>query len=264
VSIGGLINKGKHFVGENSTTILTSMGVSGVVTTAILTGRASFKAALIIDEETKKLKEKHPDDVADPRMNRDLSTTDKVKLVWPLYIPPVVAGASTITAIIAANQIASKRVAGLVMAQTLSEKTFQEYKEKVRERFGANKDRDIRDSMAQDRVNKNPVNSREVIFAGTGEVLCFDIATGRYFQSSVEEIKKAENKINYEILNHMYASLSQFHDYIGLPTTPYTESVGWNTNNLCEVSISGVMSNDKPCLAVDFHFPPIADYARLY
>ena len=36
----------------NSTTILTGMGVTGVVTTAYLTGRASFKAAQIIEKES--------------------------------------------------------------------------------------------------------------------------------------------------------------------------------------------------------------------
>jgi hypothetical protein len=243
------------------------MGVSGVITTAVLTARASFQAAEKIDDEQRKRAEEAQKEAGEKGFGNMemLSTQDKVKLVWPLYVPPVVVGASTITAIVAANQIASKRIAGLVMAQSLSERTFQEYKEKVRERFGANKDRDIRDEMAQDRLNKQPVSTSEVIITGKGEVLCYDMLTGRYFMSSVEEIKRAENKLNYEILNHMYVSLSHFYDLIGLPSTPYSETVGWNTNNLVEVKFSTQMSSDnRPCVAVDFHLAPIADYGRLW
>ena len=57
----------------------------------------------------------------------------------------------------------------------------------------------IRDEIAQDRVNANPPNSREVLIAGTGEVLFFDMLTGRYFQSTMEDIKRAENKVNYRV-----------------------------------------------------------------
>jgi len=40
----------RFLVNENSTTVLTGLGAAGVVTTAYLTGRASFKAARLIDE----------------------------------------------------------------------------------------------------------------------------------------------------------------------------------------------------------------------
>lgn len=260
-----LFNKGKVLASENHSSILTAMGVTGVVTTAYLTGRASFKAAEILKREEKLLKAQHPDDVADPRMNRELSMKQKVRAVWPLYITPVSVGATTITSIVMANQVASKKIAALTVASGISERALQEYKAKVVEKIGESKEMAVRDELAQDRVNQTPLNTREIILAGTGDVLCFDQLTGRYFQSNVETIRKAENKINYEILNHMYASLSQFYDEIGLPPTPYSETVGWNTNNLCEVKFSTVMSSDqRPCIAIDFHFLPIADYGRLY
>jgi hypothetical protein len=249
------------------------MGVSGTITTAVLTGRASFKAADVISEETMKKMQKVAADPKNKDKNVDeieigLTTEEKVKAVWHLYIPPAVAGVTTITAIIAANRIASGKIAGLVMAQGVSERAFQEYKDKVVEKFGAKEDKKVRDAVAQDRVNDHPVpmNSREVIIAGTGDVLCFDALTGRYFMSSVTEIEKAEIKVNFEIVNHMsYASLSSFYDKIGLPPTAYSDTVGWNLDNRCEVALSTVMSSDgRPCISMDFHFPPIAEYARIY
>lgn len=258
-----IFNKAQELLGENSPTVLTMMGVSGTITTAWLSGRASYRAAQIIEVEQEKIlnNPNHPKYQTDPL----LSTKEKFKLVWPLYIPAATIGTSTIGCIVGANQLASKKAAALAAAAGISERALQEYKDKVVEKLGETKAIAVRDAIAQDHVDKHPVNTREVILAGTGEVLCFDITSGRYFQSSVEEIKKAENKINFEIVNHMYASLSQFYEEIGLPPTGFSDDVGFNTDNRCEVSFTTTMSSDdRPCIAIDFHYGPVHDYARLW
>jgi Family of unknown function (DUF6353) len=236
----------------SSTTVLTGMGVTGVVTTAYLTGRASFKAARLIDNQ-----QQYHDET--------LTNKEKFKLVWPLYVAPVSVGCTTITAIVVANHTASKRIAALTVASGISERALTEYKAKVLEKLGEKKEMAIRDEVAQDRVANTPVN-KEVLVIGAGDVLCFDLLTGRYFQSTVEKIRQAEIKINYEILNHMYASLSRFYDEIGIPPTPYSDTVGWNgLTDRFEVLFSTVMSPDnRPCIAVDFSHPPVAEYTNLY
>ena len=194
----------KHLVNENTPAILTSLGVVGTITTAYLTGRASFKAAGIIARQEQVVEE-------------SLSLSEKVKLVWPHYVSPVATGATTVAAIIMVNRTTAKKIAALTVASGITDRAFQEYKEKVIEKLGSTKDTSIRDQVAQDRVNKHPIGTTEVILAGTGDVLCFDLLTGRYFQSNVEAIRRAENTVNFEIVNHMYASLSTFYDEIGLP-----------------------------------------------
>jgi hypothetical protein len=238
------------------------MGVAGTVSTAYMTGRATFKAAKILEKEQLLIASEEKENTDAPRV---LTLPSKIKLVWRLYIPPVVVGASTIASIIMANRFASKKIAALTIASGISDRALQEYKEKVAQRLSENDRTKVRDEIAQDRVSKNPPNGREIILAGTGEVLCYDMVTGRYFQSSVEEIKRAENKINHQLLNYMHASLSEFYDEIGLPPTSYTDSVGWNLNNRLEVVFSTVMSTDqRPCVAIDFLHPPVADYANVY
>lgn len=256
MALADLIQKSSNYVGDHSTTILTVMGVSGVITTAVLTGKASVKAHEILKtEEEKRVTLSAP----------ELTTVQKVKIVWPIYIPPVVMGSTTIAAIIMSNQIASKKITALAIASGISERAFQEYKAKVIEKVGSVKETAVRDEIAQDRVNKYPVNTREVIIAGTGEVLCFDMNSGRYFQSSVEEIRQAQNKFNQDIINHMYASLSAFYDMIELPPTVYSDTVGWNSSDLLEVKFSTVMSADqRPCIAIDFEPLPKTEYANLY
>lgn len=256
--IAGLIQKAKFLVVDNSSVILTSMGVSGTVATAYLSGRASFRAAQIINQ--KQLENENYDSISDP-----LSKTTKVKLVWKLYIPPVAVGATTVTSIIVANKLSSKKIAALAVASGISERALQEYKAKVVEKLGVKHETAIRDEIAQDRVNKYPP-TREVLLAGTGEVLCYDMTTGRYFMSSVEDIKRAENKINHSLIHSLYASLSEFYDEIGLPPTNYTDSVGWSDRNSpFEVLFSTTMSPDqRPCIAIDFARAPVENYNRLH
>lgn len=246
----------------SSTTVLTSMGVTGVVTTAYLAGRGSYKAALLIDLEQRDIAnraEMHPAMNIEP-----LTTKNKVKLVWPLYIPAISVGATTITAIVMANHTASKRIAALTVASGISERALTEYKAKVLEKLGEKKEMTIRDEIAQDRVNAT--ENKEVLVVGAGEVLCFDMYTGRYFQSTVEKIRQAENKINFEILNHMYASLSSFYGELGIPATQYSDEVGWNgLTDRFEVRFSTVMSPDnRPCIAMEFIRPPMPEYTKLY
>ena len=251
----------KLFVNENSTTVLTGVGVVGTIMTAYLSGNASFKAARLIEEVKEGLAEQN----GGVYSLQYVSLKSKIQLTWHLYIPPVLTGAATVTAIVAANKIASKKIAALAIAGGLSDRALQEYKEKVAARWGENKARGIHDEIAQDRVDGMPVGGREVILAGSGDVLCFDMLTGRYFTSSVEAIKRAENKINHELNNFMSCSLSEFYSEIGLPPTTYSDMVGWNGNNQVEVLVSTTMSSDnRPCIAVDFTTPPVPDYHRVY
>lgn len=258
--ISELAKKAQFFVTENSTAILTGVGVAGTVATAILSGKASFKAAHILSDPDNRQRLLPEGD-----RHRPINRMEQLQLIWPQYIPAVGVGAVTITSIIFSNRISTKEAAAMAAAYGLSERAFAEYKDKVVEKIGQNKETAVRDEIAQDRVNANPVNTRELILAGTGEVLCYDVLTGRYFQSSVEEIKRAENAVNYDIVNHDSASLSKFYDEIGLPPTPYSDSVGWDIDNRCDVKFSTVMSiDDRPCVSIDFGRWPKADYQKVW
>lgn len=261
-----LQKKAQQLLTENASTLLTAGGVVGTVGTAILTGRASFKAAEIIREkEVDELAlELQKDEPAVHTMGLDKKT--KVFLVWPLFLPPIGLGGVTITSIVMAHRISAAKAAALAVAYGLIERDFEEYKEKALEKLGIGKEQKLRDEIAQDRVTNNPPDGQIVILAG-GDVLCFDMLTGRYFRSTVENIKKAENRLNTAMLNHDYASLTEFYEEIGLPPTSYTDEVGWNLarDGSLEVRFSTAMStDDKPCISVDFNTAPHPDYIQRY
>lgn len=255
MTLTNLLSKFQKFTVDNSPTILTGVAAVGVVTTAYLTGRASFRAAQIIQDEEFQLSKERSNEILDNRA--------KLELVWTMYLPAVGVGAVTIAAIIGSNRIGARRAAAVAAAYSITEKAFSDYRDKVVEKFGKTKETQVRDEVAQDAVKENPVVEREVIITG-GEVLCYDGFTGRYFKSDMETLKKAQNDLNYRILNDYYASLTDFYNLIGLPSTSYSDEVGWNCDELMELEFSTVLSEDeRPCIAINFRVIPIRGYHRI-
>ena len=240
-----------QFAKTNSSTILTSVAVVGTVSTAVLAGRFALKCEYIINYD-------------DPMTRREQAAY-VLKHHWKDLAPVAISGGLTVGAILMANRIETRKAAAFAAAYGISERAFQEYKDKVVEKIGEAKTQSIRDELAQERVNRNPVKVQQVIITGSGEVLCYDSWSGRYFMSSVEEIKPACNKINHEILNQEYAVLSTFYDYIGLSSTTSSDLVGWNNNQLMDVSLSTTLSDDdRPCVVMDFQNNPQEGYGLRY
>ena len=197
---------------QHATTILTAGGVIGTVATGVLAARAGFKAAELIMEEPPHEYVVETDEVIDPTFK------EKALKVWPLFVPPVAVGTATVASVIGANYMSAKEVAALAAAYGYSQKNLEEYKAKIAEKLTGPKNQQIRDEIAQDRVSENPP-SKEVIILADGDVLCYDMLTGRYFRSSVERIHKAIAKVNSQLISEQYVSLSEFYDEIGVPAT---------------------------------------------
>lgn len=247
----------QKLISDQSPAILTAIGVTGTITTAVLAGRASFQAA----EQLHRAEFDHFSNTS----NEPLDAKEKVQLVWKNYIPAAATLTLTVSSILFANQIGTRRAAALAAAYGVSEKAFSEYKSKVVETLGKNKERDVRDSVAQEKVTKNPPPANQVIVTDDSKVLCYESYTGRYFQSSMEDLKSAQNNLNYQINNNYYASLSDFFDLIGLERTKLSDEFGWNSDELLEVSFStAITEHHKPCLVLDFKVVPIRDYSRVH
>ena len=232
-----------RFTDANSPAILAGVGVTGVFVTAVLSARGATHAERLLS-------------TCEPPLNR----TDAAKLVWKEYVPAVVVGAGTATAIVLSTRIGLRRTAAMTAAFTLSEKAFSDYRDKVVEQVGKNKATKIADAVAQDQVSKTPVPGNLVVVEGTDQ-LCFDAWSGRYFKSNMEAIKKAQNDLNYAIINHDYASLSDFYDLLDLDHTQDSDDIGWNVDELMELEYSTCLSPDgKPAISIRFYSKPIRGF----
>lgn len=241
-NLGGIISK-------NSPQILTGLGCAGVVTTAILAIKATPKALYLIQEREESLTDAQTGVYHEPIK---LTKGEIIKLTWKCYIPAGVVGVTSIACIIGANTISNKRNAALAALYSLSETAFREYQEKVIETLGKNKDQQVRDEVAKDKVLSNPVGKNEVIFTGKGDVLCLDALTGRYFKSDIEKIRQVVNELNRALLSEMWLSLNDLYYALDLPNTVLGDEMGWDIDQgLIELDYSSQLDeHGTPVLVI--------------
>lgn len=239
------------FTKKNSPTILTAIGISGMIASTIFAIEATPKAVRLIEEKKRELKVEK------------LTPVETVKTTWKCYIPTVVLTVLSSGCIIGANSVHAKRNAALATAYTISETALREYKDKVIETIGEKKEQAVRDAIAKDKIDKNPVSKSEVIITKKGDTLCYDPWSSRYFKSDPEKIRKAINDLNYQIINEGMVTLNDFYYLLDLDSTRAGEDLGWNVNKGGQINFrfsSQIADDETPCLVLEFINPPTYDY----
>lgn len=233
--------------------ILTGVGIAGMITTTFLAVKATPKAYLLVNDRKDELEvEKLP-------------VTELVKTTWKCYIPAAVTCGASVACLIGASSVNLKRNAALATAYKLSEAALSEYKDAVIETIGEKKEKTIRDKVAEERIKKNPVSTNEIIVTGSGTTLCYDSLGNRYFQSNIQKIENAKNKLNEKMLNENYVSLNDFYDELGMGPIKIGEDLGWNifTDRLIDISFSAQLADDgTPCLVIDYSVAPRYNYYK--
>ena len=239
-------------IGRHSPEILTGLGIAGMISTTIMAVKATPKALILIENRK------------DEMEVDKLPPLELVKTAWRCYIPAAVTSSLSVICLIGASSVNVRRNTALATAYSLSESALKGYQEKVIETIGEKKEQAVRDAIAKDKIEKNPVNSREVIITDKGNTLCYDAISGRYFKSDIERIKRAVNDINKNLLDDMYVSLNDFYYEIGLDNTKMGDSLGWNVEKgLIELNFSSQLASDgTPCLVIDYQLAPYYDYYK--
>ena len=244
----------KKTISKHSPEILTGLGIAGFITTTVMAVKATPKAMWLIEEEKDTLEKDK------------LTVVETVKVAWKPYIPAAITGISSVACIIGASSVNYKRNAALATAYQVSRAALSEYKEKVVETIGEKKEKQIRDKVAKDKIEKHPASKTEVIITDNGNVLCYDPLSGRYFNSSIEYIRKVVNDLNFRMIGgEMYVSLNEFYNEIGLSDIKRGDDIGWNiSRGQIEVSFSSQLSDDgKPCIVIDYMVDPKEDFSKL-
>jgi hypothetical protein len=247
----------EKFVVDNSPGILTGLGVAGTITTIILTGRAAYRVGMDAStqyHEAVQEDESLPAELIEPK--------HLVKTYWKEFIPPAISGVATITCIIAANHIGTRRTAAIAAAFKLSEKLTEEYKDRVVKALGAQKEEKMRSELTKDRMNKAG-GAENIIIVGT-EVVFYDELSGRFFKNDMENIRRAVNDINHQVNNFYSASLTDFYEAIGLSSTAFSDDVGWNTDELLDIKFSPTLLDDgRPAIGITINTSPVRGYDRV-
>lgn len=248
----------KLSLSKHSPAILIGIGITGMVTTTVLAVKATPKAMQLMEEKKREL------DV------EVLTPVETVKATWKCYVPAAVTGVASVACLIGSHSVNAKRNAAIAAAYKLSETAFTEYREKVVETIGEKKERTVRDKVSEKQVQENPIKQTEVIVTGRGQTLFFEPLSHRYFYSDLEKIKRAENKLNKEILCDPFetgVTVNDFYEEIGIPGTATGDSLGWKrADYLIDIYPSAQMAEEgteyegQPCIVLSHSNPPQYDF----
>lgn len=245
-----LLNRSKLFIDRNASTILTCIGGVGVIVTSVLAVKATPKAMQLL-EEAKEEKEE------------DLTKLEVVKVVGPAYIPSVLVGASTIACIFGANILNKRKQAAIMSAYALIDNSYKEYKKKVVELYGEDADEEVREEVAKDRYK-----ATDIEYSGEQQ-LFYDEFSGRYFESTMEKVIRAEYEINRKISLWGAAFLNEFYEELGIPQVDYGEHLGWSSGGLMDYTWSDwldfhhsktLIDDDLECYIITMGVEPMYDY----
>ena len=216
------MTKPNLFLKKNSATILTVAAAVGVITTSVLSSKAAIKASRVLAHKEEEKGEK-------------LTFEETISSVWTIYIPPVVAGMSTIACVFGANILNKRQQASLASAYALIDNSYKEYKAKLKELYGEEAHNNIVDAIAAEKCEDVHVYAGGLTSAYTQEIesdaeprLFYDEYSGRYFETTIEKVLLAEYHLNRNYILRGFARLNEFYEFLGLEPTDYGETVGWD------------------------------------
>lgn len=197
---------------------ITVIGAFGVVATAFLSARGTLRA----DDRLQRERGIKMKDI--PELERD-EKIDALVVTAPSYLPAIISGAATLICIFGANSMSRKQQASLASAYALLDRSFREYRAKVKELIGEEKEGDIRAEIAKDHYHIGAFDP------GPGEQLFYDYTTGEYFESSFLLVVDAEYQLNRKLATEGCVSLREYCDMLGIDSGPWADQVGWTLQN---------------------------------
>ena len=216
------MTKSNLFLKKNSATILTVAAAAGIIATSVLSAKVGVKASRVLAHKEEEKGEK-------------LTFEETISAVWTIYIPPIVAGASTIACVFGANILNQRQQASLASAYALIDSSYKEYKAKLKELYGEEAHNNIIDAIAAKKCEDVYISAgglesayNQEIESDTEPRLFYDEYSGRYFESTIEKVLLAEYHLNRNYILRGFARLNDFYEFLGLEQTDYDEAVGWD------------------------------------
>lgn len=206
-----LVHRTKLFVGRNGSTILTCMAGVGLVATAVLTATSTPKAMTRVEN-------------AREEKGEELTKVETVIAAAPAYIPPILTGVATLACMFGANALNKRQQASLMSAYALIDNSYKEYKKKVNEVYGEDASQNIQSEIAKDKYEDCDIEPEN------GMKLFYDDFSGRYFESTMENVLQAEYNLNRDLNMQCYATLNDFYEYLGLIPIDGGDELGWNAD----------------------------------
>lgn len=242
-----LFFKGVGKVRRFSPEILMVAGVAGVVTAGVLACKATLKLEDVVEKAGQDI-----EDVKDRRtvnefdteteFNKELTKayTKRALQIAKLYTPALSVGVLSIGCLLGAHGIMSQRQVALVAAVKATESAFSDYRKRVVDEFGEEKDRDLRFGIIEKEIPEFDEDGNKIGTKTTLDVQWEDGRSqyARIFDETNElwsrvpgqnqmTLAHQQNFLNDQLNARGYLFLNDVYKSLGFPATTEGQIVGW-------------------------------------
>ena len=188
----------------------------------------------------------------------DAKTIDKIKTVGPVYLPAFMMMLTSVGCIVGGTALGDHRQAVMASLYSASEAALMNYQKKVVDKIGTEKAQEIQNAVAQELIDKDPVDPANITATGKGDQLFYEPLSARYFTSSWDEVQKAMIRLNRRIIGDMWVTVNEWYEELGLEEAGLGETVGWNVDHMLELSRSPTATlDDRTCWMIGYPNKPV-------
>lgn len=252
---------------KHSPTVLFAGGVVGLVGATVLACRATLKVEDILDASDAKeatIRELKVVGYSEKDRKKDLgylSIQTTVK-IGKLYAPAIGLGIVSVAALTGSHVVLHKRNTALMAAYAALDKGFNEYRARVREEFGEDKEREIRmDGKTfelHDTASGKVIESKRSGLDGTRSIYArlWDQDTTTSWQRQPEYnlafLSAKQNYCNDRLRARGFVLLNDVYDELGLDRTKPGCVVGWMLGNGDNFIDFGIFADSNQDRFIDF------------
>lgn len=227
----------KGFCNRHANLIFGVLGVAGVVGTGICSSIATKNALDILREHE----------------GENLTTKDKIKLVWPEYIWAGIVGVGTCGSIIISNVVSAKKAAALTAALLISKEqldttraVFNDYRQETMKYLPQDPEEQAKIQKIIDRRPKLEDGEPSKYFKDhLGDILhIVESDTGIEYDCRLVDLDAGINTANAIINEQGFVSVNSFHEAIPNTDIP-TAEIGWDIG--WDGSRDGLISYSTDC-----------------
>ncbi|MGL4451391.1 MAG: DUF6353 family protein [Sarcina sp.] len=244
----------ENYVRKNAPSLLTGIGIIGVVGTAVMAVRDSKKAELVIQRKND-YKLKH--------YGEQLTKFETAIVVTPSYLPTITTGLATISCIYGANSINKNRQAMLLSAYGYLNNCYGEYKDAVTDIYGPEAQTQIKENIMTKQLERAHINPDE------DEILVYEEYTGSYITTTKQRIKEGLFHANKHFSWAGAMSINEALDCFDSFECEYGDVYGWTLYKQWEsgepIWLDASLSkyeiiNGKQVYLLDWSITPATDY----
>ena len=233
-------------INKYSPEILLGIGVVGIIGSTVLACKATLKVEGIVDDAKEKIdKIKYADKEIDDATYSEMDYKKDMTLVYvqtgvkfvKLYAPAVGLGVVSVGCIMGSHNIMKKRNVALMAAFKLAEQSYADYRKRVVEEFGEEKDRQFHygiksETIQAEKIDENGNEVVESVVPGQHSIYArfFDESSRQWSKTpeyNLVFLKAQQNYANDLLRTRGHIFLNEVYDLLGMPRSQAGALVGW-------------------------------------